>query len=190
MSSLRRSLLVLIPALALLGACGGGDDDSDGEAGDDSPASGSGSGASASPAGGGGDNGASSDKDAAFQAIKDGMFGDGKVHVEISGDKDAEIDAPGNGLATGGYTLLTFGNDKASVLMAFQGDSKEAPGALSVTTEEFATAGEWGTQCTVTLDDGADELKGDFECKEVEAVDIRAAKTYKVRIKGNFSVPR
>jgi hypothetical protein len=189
-SPLRRSLLVLIPALAILGACGGGDDDSDEGAGDASPGDESGSGASASPTRGGGDSGGSSSKDAVFQAIKDGAFGEGKLHIEISGDKDLEFDAAGNGLATGGYTLLTFASDKASVLLAFQADSKEAPGAFTLTTEEFATAGEWGTQCTVTTDDGADELKGEFECKELEAVDVRAVKTYKVRIKGSFSVPR
>ncbi len=112
------------------------------------------------------------------------------MHVEVAGDKDVKIDAPGNGLATGGYTLLTFGNDKASVILAFQADSKEAPGALSITTEEFATAGEWGTDCTVTVDDGANELKGEFDCKDVEAVDARTAKAYEIRIKGSFSVPR
>lgn len=180
MFSPRRSLLVLIPALAIFGACGGGDDDSDGEADDASPASGSGSGAS----------GRSSNKDSRVPAIKDGVFGDGKLHVEISGGKNLEIDARGNGLATGGYTLLTFGNEKATVILAFQADSKEAPGAVSVTTAEMATAGEWGTQCTVTVDDGATELKGEFECKEVEATDMKSVKSYKVRIQGDFAVPR
>jgi len=54
----------------------------------------------------------------------------------------------------------------------------------------MATAGEWGTQCTVTVDDGATELKGEFECKEVEATDMKSAKSYKVRIQGDFAVPR
>jgi hypothetical protein len=186
---LRRSLLALIPSLAILGACGGGGDDSNNDAGA-SAAGGSGSGDSASSTGGGGNDGGSSSKDTRVPAIKDGVFGDGNVHVEISGGKNLEFDAPGNGLASAGYTLLTFGNDKASVILAFQADSKDAPGAVSVTTAEFATAGEWGSQCTVTVDDGAKQLKGEFECKELEATDLKAAKAHKIRIKGDFLVPR
>lgn len=184
MYSLRRSLLVLIPALAILGACGGGDDDNSGGDSDDS------SGGSPSPTTTTGDDSRSSNGGANISAIKDAVFADGEVHVEVSGDKDFKIDVKGNGLATGGSVLLTFGSDKATVILAFQADSKEAPGGLSVTTEDISTAGEWGTDCTVTMDDGANELKGEFECENVEAVDIRAAKVYEVRMKGNFSVSR
>lgn len=189
MLSLRRSLLVLIPSLAIFGACGGGNDDS-GDDADGSSASGSGSGDSASSTGGGGNDGGTSNKDTGVLAIKDGVFGDGEVHIEVSGGKNLEVDAKGSGLATGGYTLLTFGTDKATVILAFQADSKDAPGAISITTAEMATAGEWGTQCTVTVDDGAKQLQGEFECKEVEATDMKSAKSYKVRIQGDFAVPR
>lgn len=183
MCSLRRSLLILIPALAILGACGGGDDDSD-DGGDDD------AGASSSPANTSGDGSRSSNGSADIPAIKDGAFADGEVHVEVSGDKDFKFDVKGNGIATGGYTLLTFASDEATVILAFQADSNDEPGGLSVTNTALATAGEWGKDCTVTLDEGANELKGEFSCKDIDAVQPGSANTFEVRISGNFSVTR
>ncbi|MCL4240435.1 MAG: hypothetical protein KJ048_03705 [Dehalococcoidia bacterium] len=183
MSSLRRSLLVLIPALALLGACGGGDDDdSGGDSGDSSDQS-------SSPTTTSGDS-RSSNGDVDIPEIKDGAFADGEVHVEVSGDKDFKFDLKGNGIATGGYTLLTFGSDEASVILAFQAGSKDEAGGLSITHTKLATAGAWGTDCTVTIDEGADEVKGEFGCKDLEGIEPGSVKTYKVRVSGNFSVTR
>ncbi|MBE0610006.1 MAG: hypothetical protein IH609_11525 [Dehalococcoidia bacterium] len=184
MFSLRRSLLVLIPALALLGACGGGDDDDSGGDSDDS------NGGSSSPTRSSGDASRSSNGDADIPAIKDGAFADGEVHVEVSGDKDFKVDLKGNGYATGGYTLLTFGSEEASVLLTFQADSKEEPGGLFVTHTVLATAGEWGTDCTVTVDESANEVKGEFECKDLDAVQPGTVNAYEVRVLGNFSVTR
>ncbi len=184
MFSLRRSLLVLIPALALLGACGGGADDDSGGDSDDSSEQAS------SPTRSSGDASRSSNGDVDIPAIKDGAFADGEVHVEVSGDKDFKVDLKGNGYATGGYTLLTFASEEASVLLTFQADSKEEPGGLFVTHTVLATAGEWGTDCTVTVDEGANEVKGEFECKDIDAVQPGTVNTYEVRIKGNFSVTR
>jgi hypothetical protein len=182
-SSLRRSLLILIPVLALIGACGGGDDDSD-DGGDDS------GGDSSTPTTSGGGSSRSSNGDVDIPAIKDGAFADGTVHVEVSGDKDFKFDAKGNGIATGGYALLTFASDEASVILAFQADSEDEAGGFSLTHTALATGGEWGRDCTVNLDESANELKGEFSCKEVEGIEPGSVKTYKVRISGNFSVTR
>lgn len=183
MSAIHRPLLILVPALALFGACGGSDGDSD-DSGD------SGNGAASSPAASNDDATRSSNGSAGIPAIKDGTFGDGEVHVEISGDKQLKLDVKGNGMATGGFALLTFASEDAAVTLTLQAGSKEAPGALSITTADLATAGEWGTACTVNIDDGANELKGEFGCKEIEAVDPKTVKTYKLRISGDFSLPR
>ncbi len=184
MISLRQSLLVLIPALALLGACGGGGDDDD--SGGDSDDS---SGQASSPTAASGDS-RSSNGDADIPSIKDGAFADGEVHVEVSGDKDFKIDLKGNGIATGGYTLLTFVSDEASVILAFQAGSKDEAGGLSITHTKLATAGAWGTDCTVTIDEGANEVKGEFSCKDIEGIEPGSVKTYKVRVSGTFSVTR
>ena len=183
MSSLRRSLLILIPALAIFGACGGGDDES-GEGGDDS------AGDSSAPATTSDDAPRSSNGNANIPAIKDAIFNDGTVHVEVSGDKDFKFDAKGNGIATGGYTLLTFASDEASVILAFQGDSEDQPGGFTLTGSDITTAGEWGADCTVTFDDGANELKGEFNCDEVEGIDLRGTRVYDIRVNGEFSVSR
>jgi len=184
-SSLRRSLLILIPALALLGACGGGgdDDDSGGDSDDSSDQA-------SSPTTSGGGSSRSSNGDVDIPAIKDGAFADGEVHVEVSGDKDFKFDVKGNGIATGGYTLLTFGNDEASVILAFQAGSKDEAGGLSITHTKLATAGAWGTDCTVTIDEGANEVKGEFSCKDIEGIEPGSANTFEVSIKGDFSVSR
>jgi hypothetical protein len=181
--SLRRSLLILIPALAILRACGGGDDDSD-DGGDDA------AGASSSPANTSGDGSSSSNGNANIPAIKDGAFAEGEVHVEVSGDKDFKMDVEGNGIATGGYTLLTFTDDEATVILAFQAGSEEEAGGLSLTHTALATAGAWGGDCTVNLDESANELKGEFSCKDIAAVQPGSANTYEVSLKGNFSVSR
>jgi hypothetical protein len=176
--SLRTSLLILFPALAVLAACGGSDDASDDSGG-----------ASSSPAAKD-DATRSSNSAAKIPAIKDGNFVDGTIHAEVSGGKDFKLDAKGNGIATGGFALLTYSNSEGTVILSFQADSKEEPGGVAVTTAELATAGAWGADCTVTVDDAAKELKGEFNCKEIEAVDPKAVKTYKVRVKGTFSASR
>jgi hypothetical protein len=182
--SLRRSLLVLIPALALLGACGGGDDDDSGGDSDDS------NGGSSSPTRSSGDASRSSNGSTNIPAIKDGAFATGEIHLEVSGDKDFKADLEGNGYAAGGYTLLTFVGDAGSVFLAFQADSKEAPGGFSLTHTDLAAGGEWGAGCTVTVDEIGDDLKGEFSCKELEGIAPGSIKSYKVRIKGDFSVKR
>lgn len=184
MCSLRRSLLVLIPALALLSACGGGDDDDSGGDSDDS------SDQASSPTTSGGGSSRSSNGDVDIPAIKDGAFANGEVHVEVSGDKDLKLDLKGNGIATGGYALLTFANDEATVILAFQADVKDEPGGLSVTHPALATAGAWGDGCTVTIDEGANEVKGEFECRDLDAVQPGTVNAYEVRVSGNFSVTR
>lgn len=182
MSSLRRSLLIMIPVLALLGACGGGDDDSDDRGNDPG-------GDSSTPTTSG-DAPGSSNGSANIPAIKDAVFADGEVHVEVSGDKDFKLDLKGNGIATGGYALLTFVNDEASVILAFQADSEEEAGGLSLTHTALATAGEWGGDCTVNLDESGNGLKGEFRCKDIAAVQPGSANTLEVTVKGDFSVTR
>lgn len=183
MASLCRSLSIsaaLLAIFAVMAACGGSDDDSDDSSEDDDASSSSGSNSNNNNSGG----------SAKIPAIKDGTFGEGNLHVEVSGDKDFKLDAQGNGIATGGYALLTFGNSESTVILAFQGDSKDEPGGVSVTATQLSTAGEWGRDCTVDVQDTAKEFKGNFTCKEIEGVDSKSFKAHKIRLSGNFSVPR
>lgn len=180
--SFRRSLLPFIPALAILGACGGSDDDAD--VSDDADEG------SSSPSANNGGATRGSNNTAKVPTIKDGAFDEGTVHIEVSGQKDFKLDAEGNGITMGGFTLLTFANDDATVILTFQVDSKEEPGGVAITATQLSTAGSWGKECTVTAEDGTKELKGEFTCKEVEGVDSKTVKTYKVKVTGKFSVKR
>lgn len=176
----RRFLLVLMMLLALgslATACGG--DDSD-DSGDDATSADDDK----------GDSKSSNKNDVKVPTIKDGVLADGSAHVEVSGDKDLKLDPKGGGFIQGGFALLTFTNSEATVILSFQPDSKDEPGGLSFTTKDVSTAGEWGKDCSVTVDDGAKELKGDFSCKELEAVSPTTTKNFKVKINGSFTLPR
>ena len=175
MRAFRTALLLALPALALLAACGG-DDDSDDAGGDAS--SGSTKGAKSSSGG------------ATIPTIKDGNFTEGTVSLQVSGGQDLKVDAKGNGIANGGFALLTFANDEATVILSIQGGSKDEPGGIAITTKKFATAGDWNKECTLSVNDGATELKGEFSCKDIDAVDPTSAKTYKLRATGKFTVRR
>lgn len=177
-------LLMFIPAVLVITGCGGGGDDDDDSGGDDD------GGDTTSSEKSNGDN-KSSNRDVDIPDIKDGNFTDGSVHLEYSGGKDFKGDIKGNGIATGGFTLLTFADEEGSVLISFQPDSKDEPGGLAITTKDISTAGEWGDECSISVDDGAKELKGEFECGQIEALEVSSAgKTLKVRVKGNFSLTR
>jgi hypothetical protein len=174
-------LWLFVPAFLVLAACGG-DDDEEGPGFERPTSSGSANGGATRPS--------NSSGKADVPKVKDGVFGNGTLHLEVSGGKDLKVDVPGNGITSGGYTVLTFGSAAATVIIAFQPDDAENPGAISVTASNVSTAGEWGKGCTVKVDDGAKELKGDFTCKDIEGVDPKNSKDFTVNIKGNFSLPR
>jgi len=176
-----RSLLLLIAllaSLAVLAACGSGDDVDDSADDDDDSSESS------------NNNGSSSSRDTDIPTIKEGVLGEGTVHIEVSGDKDFEVDTKGSGIVSGPLALLTFVSPDATVLITFQSGSEGEPGAVSITTADLSTAGEWGKDCSVEVDDGATELKGSFTCNKVEAVELKSLESHQVRLEGNFSVPR
>ena len=169
--------------IAVFAACGGGgDDDDDSRSPGDSPFGNDKS----------GDSGSTSTNDVALAKFEDGNFDKGSVHVEITGDKKMTFDVDGvGGLALNGLALLTFSdNDKTGVSISVNKVAGEDPGGIAVTSAELITGGAWGTECTLKLTDSSKDLKGQFECKDVEAVSPTAAKSYKVTVKGNFSVER
>lgn len=178
----RRTLLLLtiLPVVLAFAACGGGDDSDD----SDNPFS-SGDEKSGDSKSSNGD-----DFDVKVPIMKDGVLGDGTAHIQVSGDRDMKLDPKGNGIINGGFALLTFTNSDATVILSFQPGSKDEPGAISFTTKDISTAGEWGADCSVTVDDGAKELKGEFSCKELEAVSPTTTKNFKVKISGSFTLPR
>jgi hypothetical protein len=182
MFSFPKLFSIFLPAMLILAACGGGDDDESSGDGDDDD---------------GGDTTSSVNRgdkkgsnDSKIPTLKDGGFGGGSVHIEYSGGKDFKGDFEGNGIAQGGFTLLTFVSDHGSVLISFQPDSKDEPGGLAITTKDISTAGEWGVDCSITAEEEGNKLEGEFECDEIEAIEPGGVKSHKVRVKGNFSVSR
>jgi hypothetical protein len=198
-SVLSRMSLVAIPALFLLAGCGGDDDNSAGVQGpgssgssssssSNSPSSGSGS----SP--GSGNNSSSSSNSGlkvTIPEIKDGTF-QGKVHVEVSGDKDFKGDIPSvGGLTLNGLTLLNFSDNDRTISLVFQQGSKDDRGGMTFSSKEIATADGWGEHCSVTVEESGGTLKGDFSCAKLDAADPRSpTKAYKIKMTGNFSMQR
>lgn len=190
MKALRHITLALVPALLLAASCGGGDDDDDGKdsGGDDggstssssSPGTGSGSGSGSGPG----------NKKVEIPAIKDGTFATAKVHIEVSGGKTLKLDLDGSGIALNKLAMITVSTPEASVQVVAQGDSKDEPGAVSFTTKELSTAAGFGEHCSVKITDGDKELKGEFDCGEVDAIEPGTVKTYRVKLKGTFSATR
>ncbi|MGE3074496.1 MAG: hypothetical protein AB7N24_00085 [Dehalococcoidia bacterium] len=178
--------LLLIPLVLLFAACGGGggDDDDDSSSPGDSPFAPKDSNDSS------GSTSSSKNNAELVAKFEDGNFGSGKVHVEISGDVKTSFDADGSGIATNGFALLTFTNDTESVQIAFNRAADQDPGGLAVNTEKVVAGGGWGTDCTQKLTDSAKELKGEFECKNVDGVAPGSIKVYKVTVKGNFTLNR
>ena len=102
--------MLLLPVLA---ACGGGGDDDD-DSGDAGPGA---SGSSSNSNKGG-------NSDAKLPQVKAATYGSGKVHVEISGDRDEKIDVDGSGIAQDGFALFTYASDNAGVQISFNNDSQ------------------------------------------------------------------
>ena len=186
-SSFGLAALLLTPALLVAAACGGGDDDDDDSGGDDS----SGSGSTSSAGGqGGSSSGDSKGKNLDIPKIRDGNFEAAKANIVVSGDRDFKLDMQGNGLATGGFALLTFVSSDVSVQLAFQSDSKDEAGGVSLSGKDLATAAAWGADCSVKVTDDDKELKGEFECKGIDGLQPGTVKGLKVTLKGTFSAPR
>jgi hypothetical protein len=181
-------MFILVPAiaLALVSACGGSsDDDSDGptqRATGTSDGAGGATSAATSGGGGGGEND--------IPVIKDGAFQSGRVHIEISGDRDATFDLDGNGIAAGGYALFSYGNSDASIQVALQAGADEEPGGLSITTADLATAGAWGEDCAVSVEESGSEVKGQFSCDDLDAIATGSTASLHLRVRGTFSAKR
>ncbi len=175
----RYAALAVLPVLLFVSACGGDDDESS-NGDDDSGSSSSSSNGSSS----------SSKNSVDIPKIKDANFEKAKAHIEVSGGKDFKLDLDGNGLALDGFALLTFATNDGSVQISANGSEKEEPGGFAVTTKELASGGGWGSDCSVKVTDGDKELKGEFDCKQVEGIEPGGVKTYKVHIKGTFSATR
>jgi len=170
--------LTLLALLSLVAACGGSDDD-DADSGDDDDDS------SAQRSSGG-----EGKYEVDVPKIKEVVYSGGKVHLEVSGDEDAKIDADGNGIATPGFLLATYGSADASVILSFLQEEGEGPGAIAVTTADFGTGGEWGKECSVSMEETSSGLKGEFECKSVDAVAPKSTKEITLKLKGDFTVTR
>jgi hypothetical protein len=186
--AVRRLMFMVGPVLvvALLGACGGSSDDDPGDGTQPASQATRGGAATSAATSGDGDGGGGTD----IPAIKDGNFSSGHVHVEISGDKDVTVDADGGGIASGGFALFTYTNGEASVQFAFQAGSEDDPGAVVITTSEVATAGEWGKDCEVDVDQSGTEVTGEFSCGKLDAIAPGSTDTYTVRVRGTFSAKR
>jgi hypothetical protein len=169
---------------ALVVSCGGGGDDDDDDGGGGSGSSGNNASTSKN------DSNADGKLDVKVPQIKEGNFGTATVHVEVSGDKSFKADMEGNGIVLNGLTLINFSNQDATVVISFQQEGKSTAGAVSITGKEVVTGGEWGTQCSVTADDSAKELKGTFECKKVKGIAPTSTKDYNESVKGNFTATR
>jgi hypothetical protein len=194
-------LLLLVPGLLLAAACGSDDDDDSGATGDDATADatreddgGDGDDQGDEEPSDGGDEGDEGDDEpsgggggADIPELDDGVY-EGEVHVEISGDHDETIDAEGSAFIQGGFALFTFGDTEATVILSF-GDSEE-PGALSITTGGVSTAGEWGTDCEITVEESDTEINGEFSCSSLDALEIGGLDELEINVNGSFTTTK
>jgi hypothetical protein len=122
--------------------------------------------------------------------FRDGSFDEGSAHIEMTGDKKLNVDAKGDGVAVGGFVILNFVTEEAAIAISYQSNAEKGKsGGVTISSDEIVAGGLWA-ECSSKVEDNANELKGEFSCKDVEAIDPHAAKTYKVSITGSFSVPR
>ena len=163
------ALLSLLPLVLLFTACGSSGDDDDDSSDEATPGSSSSN---------------SGSNKSSVSDIKNGNYRSGKVHVEVSGDAKGTFDADGTGYADGGIALLTYGSRDAAVLLSFE---ENGDGALSVTTNDYAGAWDWGKDCKLNADQSDDGFEGEFSCEKVEAVSPTSTKTFKLSIKGTFT---
>lgn len=178
MRSARWSILVLVSSLALLVACGSSGDDDDDSENDTSDEDGETSQR----------DGDSSDVE--IPDVKSGAYRSGSVKIEITGDKDIDIEADGNGFAQEGFALLSYQSSDANVQIALSTLEGEPPGAVSVTTSEVVTGGEWGTHCEITVEQDGGKITGEFSCEDVEAISPGSVDQLEVTLKGTFSAER
>ena len=108
----------------------------------------------------------------------------------MSGGKDMKLDLEGSGLGMNGRTLLSFGNTDASAQVTMQFDPESVQSGLVLIAKGIATGGGWGEDCSVQVDDGDKQVKGEFECKQLDGVETGQTKTLKVDLKGTFSATR
>jgi hypothetical protein len=182
---------IFLALFPLMVACGGGgdDDDSDSSDGsDENSAAQDGRDDDGDDSDSDNDNG--DDSDAGIPDIEAAFYGSGEVHIQVTGDKDFEIDAEGNGIAQEGFALFTYQNADASIQIAFSSASGEPPGGVSVTARDLATAAEWGRDCQFTFDQSDDEATGEFTCDEIDALVPGSTESVTVKITGTFKARR
>ena len=120
--------------------------------------------------------------------IVDATYQHGTAHVEISGEKDVELDFNGaSGVTNAGNTAVNFHDASGtSSLTITQSDTEEAAG-IAVTSSEVTTGGQFGENCKLELTkhDGS-ELAGSFTCTDVDGL-AGATVFSNLDIKGTFS---
>lgn len=182
MNSKLRWTLLLVLLLALVVACGGSGDDAD-DSSDRANGKGSNSGST---------SGSKSDsrKKVTIPDFKEGEYSSGKATVEVTGDKRQTISLDGAGVFLNGILLLNYTSADQLLTITLTKAKGEEPGGLFLTTKEISAGGAWGETCEFNAEASGDKITGDFLCDNIEAIDSKVAKVYKVTLKGKFSAGR
>ncbi|HET7738477.1 MAG TPA: hypothetical protein VFK32_07880 [Tepidiformaceae bacterium] len=173
----------MIPVLMLVSACGSSGDDSDA-----ADSNGDDNGSSNDNGSGDRDNDRSSGG-GDVPRLDDGAYLRGSLHIKVSGDEDLEEDLEGNAFSQGGFSILTFGSSTATVILGFNPDSPDDPGAISVTSADVSTAGEWGDGCEISVEESDGKVKGEFSCDDLDALGS-STDDITVDIEGTFTLER
>ncbi len=169
-----RLLFLALLSFALIAAACGGDDDDDDDGGDDSDSSSSSSSQNRS-------------KGVPNLKVTDGGL-TGSITVDITGDRKEKLEMDGAGVAQSGAAYVSFAKDTASLQLVLS--SGNEPGGMALNSKEVSTAGAWGEGCDININDSASELKGDFTCKNIDAVTAGSLKAFKINVTGKFSLKR
>jgi hypothetical protein len=178
---LKRQLLLVTTVLVVVSACGGGAGSSSAPSVDGSQPSEAATSPDASSGGGSGGGAGIT----GLKPVEDGNFTSGQLHVEMTGDRTATVDATGNGFAGGGVAVLTF-VDSANTSLTTIGFSTVEEVGLAVQIGTVATAVNWGDGCTATITrQDATGISGEFTCQDVPGIDTADALT--LSLQGTFS---
>ena len=186
MNSKFRWTLLLGPLLALFVACGGSGDDAD----DSSDRANDKSSDKTNNSGSTSGSKSNSKKKVTIPDFKEGEYSSGKATIEVTGDKRQTISLDGAGVFLNGILLLNYNSGDQSLLITLTKAKGEEPGGLFLTTKEISSGGAWGEACEFNAETSGDKITGDFLCDNIEAIDLKAVKTYKVTLKGKFSAGR
>lgn len=128
--------------------------------------------------------------------IADGAFGNGKLHVEISGDVNKTIDIPLQGAASftaAGSTILNFADPTAgnvgAVAISPEGNVITVTSAAITAAGSSAMASGVGCTIAVTQSD-ASRLAGNFDCKRLPSLVNSQTKQVIIDMRGTFEASR